>query len=97
MTPKQIKSYRLKLLMTQAQLGEALDVTANTVARWERGEAVPESPKMLHLALRALELERGIDRSGEIARTRKRVTEKLQRTATLLRKQGKQFNKREAA
>lgn len=94
MTAKQIKSYRMKLVMTQAQLAEALDVTANTVARWERGEAAPESPKMLLLALRALEIEHGIDRSGEIERTRQRVTEKLQRTAALLSEQERQ---REAA
>ena len=45
---------RRELGMTQAQLGAYLDVTANTVARWERGERRVRHPAMLRLALEAL-------------------------------------------
>ncbi len=44
--------------MTQAQLGEALGVPANTIARWERGELAPQHPRMLELALRQIQRER---------------------------------------
>ena len=38
MTPTDYKALRLKMGMTQTQLGEALGISANTVARRERGE-----------------------------------------------------------
>jgi len=37
-TRTEYKALRLKMGMTQAQLGEALGITANAVARRERGE-----------------------------------------------------------
>jgi len=37
-TPTDYKALRLKMGMTQTQLGEALGISANTVARRERGE-----------------------------------------------------------
>ncbi len=51
---EQIKGIREKLGLTQAQLGEKLSVSANTIARWERGELEPEHPGMLMLALQYL-------------------------------------------
>lgn len=38
MTPTEYKALRIKMGMTQTQLGEALGISANTVARRERGE-----------------------------------------------------------
>jgi DNA-binding XRE family transcriptional regulator len=37
LTPEELRERRRTLGLTQAELGEALGVTANTVARWERG------------------------------------------------------------
>ena len=51
---EEIKAARLSLGYTQAELGTLLDVSATTIARWERGESVPASPAMLRLALQAL-------------------------------------------
>jgi transcriptional regulator with XRE-family HTH domain len=53
-----VASWRYRMNMSQADLGETLGVSGNTISRWERGEVVPESPKMLALALRAIELDR---------------------------------------
>ena len=38
MTPRQLREFRQRLRLTQAQFAEAIGVTGNTVARWERGE-----------------------------------------------------------
>ncbi len=54
MTAAEIRRRRDELGLTQAQLGAALDVHPNTVAKWERGEQTPEHPKMLRLALDCL-------------------------------------------
>ncbi|MFN2442764.1 MAG: DUF2283 domain-containing protein [Thermoanaerobaculia bacterium] len=42
---------RESLGMTQAELASALGTTANTIARWERGELRVEHPRMLALAI----------------------------------------------
>lgn len=51
MTDAQIKELRKSLGYTQAKLAEELGVTANTVARYERGELRPSPPvtKLLKL------------------------------------------------
>lgn len=49
-----IRAARYHLGISQADLGAALDVSPNTIARWERGELRPEHPRMLCLALRTL-------------------------------------------
>ena len=38
MTGEEVRRIRLRLGLTQAELGERLGVAANSVARWERGE-----------------------------------------------------------
>jgi len=44
MTRKKLSEIRDQLQWTQAQLGEAVGVTGNTVARWERGEMKISEP-----------------------------------------------------
>ena len=49
MTGEEIKALRLRLGLTQAELGEAIGVFWNTVSRWEAGKMRPST-----MALRAL-------------------------------------------
>ena len=58
MNGAEIREARLRLSITQAELGEALSVAGNTVARWERGELLPPAPKMLRLAIEMLLLQK---------------------------------------
>ena len=51
MTGAQIKQLRKELSYTQARLAEEIGVTANTVARYERGELNPSPPVMKLLKL----------------------------------------------
>src|SRR5207248_2313030 len=44
-----------RLGLTQAELGERLGISANTVARWERAELALRSPELVSLALERLE------------------------------------------
>lgn len=81
MRPEEIRSCRQRLGLTQAQLAERFDVSANTVARWERGESVPEAPAMLRLALQALEMEGRVNSSREILRLRRNVAKNLRAAA----------------
>ena len=43
-TGRELRSIRQKLVLTQAALAEAIGVTSNTVARWERGEMAISEP-----------------------------------------------------
>ena len=62
MTGRELRSIRLKLALTQAALAEAIGVTSNTIARWERGEmAISEPAARL---LEKLAEERKIARRG---------------------------------
>jgi transcriptional regulator with XRE-family HTH domain len=49
-TGKEIRALRQKLGWTQAALAEALGVTSNSVARWERDEMAISEPtvRLLH-------------------------------------------------
>ena len=48
MKGNELRAIRKKLGWTQVQIAEALRVTANTVARWERGErAISEAIALL--------------------------------------------------
>jgi len=49
-----LKRDREALGLSQAELGRKLSVSANTIARWERGELKIEHPAMLQLAMAAL-------------------------------------------
>lgn len=52
MTGDQLRKRRKKFDLTQEQLAGRLNVTANTVARWERGEM--KIPAFLDLALKTV-------------------------------------------
>ena len=49
-----IKTLREKRGLSQEKLAVLLGVTANTVARWERGELNIRHPKILEMALNEL-------------------------------------------
>ncbi len=55
MNGEQIRAYRQKLGLSQTQLGQAFGMAGNTIARWERGELIPQWPKLLALGFRSLE------------------------------------------
>lgn len=57
LTGGELRARRIALGLTQSELAEALEVSANTVARWEREEV--GVPGMTDLALQALELKPG--------------------------------------
>jgi transcriptional regulator with XRE-family HTH domain len=56
MTGKELRKRRKDLGFTQEQLAKKLEVTANTVARWERDEM--KIPPFLGLALETVERHR---------------------------------------
>jgi transcriptional regulator with XRE-family HTH domain len=56
MTGEDLRRRRDALGLSQAKLGEALGVSGNTVARWERDEM--SIPPYLSLALQTLEREK---------------------------------------
>ena len=53
--PRAIRDTRRALGLTQLQLARHLDVTPNTVCRWERGTLPIAHPAMLALALAGLQ------------------------------------------
>ena len=56
MTPDELKEYRSRLGLTQAELAVRLGVSANTVARWEWGGS-QTVPVLLDRAMRDVEAE----------------------------------------
>lgn len=58
MTPLELSKRRTMLGLSQAKLGERIGVSANTIARWERGELAIQHQEMLRLALDGLLVER---------------------------------------
>ena len=58
MDPNQLRRRRLALGLSQTQLARRINVTKNSVARWERGELTIERPDQLDLALAGLEAEK---------------------------------------
>jgi DNA-binding XRE family transcriptional regulator len=54
MTSQELYARRQRLGFTQARLADALGVSANTIARWERGEMRIARPQIIELALRNL-------------------------------------------
>ena len=55
MTPDQLKSWRLRLGLTQEQAAEALGVTRSGVQHWEYGRR--EIPRYIELACKAVEAD----------------------------------------
>lgn len=55
MTPDDLLARRTRLGLSQAGLGAALGIHANTIAQWERAERAIGHPVMLALALDALD------------------------------------------
>ena len=49
-SPDTIKKHRKRLKLSQAQLGELLNVSTNTVLRWEAGTSKPRSKHLPALA-----------------------------------------------
>lgn len=54
MTPTDLRTSRQALGLTQQGLAEALGVSPNTIARWERGEMAVQHPAIVRLALERL-------------------------------------------
>jgi transcriptional regulator with XRE-family HTH domain len=53
MKGKELRRLRIKMKLTQKQLGEKLGVTGNTVARWERDEMKINEPAVRLVTLLA--------------------------------------------
>jgi non-specific serine/threonine protein kinase len=53
-TPDELRERRTALGLSQAGLGRALGISANTIARWERGEQRLSNPTLVALALDGL-------------------------------------------
>jgi predicted ATPase/DNA-binding CsgD family transcriptional regulator len=62
--PDGLRAQRLKLGLTQARLARTLGVTANTLARWERGVAPIGNPEVVGLALQRLASSRRTQTGG---------------------------------
>jgi len=67
-----LKREREKLGLSQAELARQLSVSANTIARWERGELKIEHPGMIDLALNALRNRGGVVAQGAAKAPKKR-------------------------
>jgi len=71
MTGVELRKERGRLALSQAKLADALGVTANTVARWERGEMNIAQPQLVEAALKNLkgiESMSSYDRTMQLAR-----------------------------
>jgi Helix-turn-helix len=71
MTGAQLRKERKRLGLSQAKLADALGVTANTVARWERGEMNVAQPQLVGSALhnlKEIESMSSYDRTMQLAR-----------------------------
>src|SRR5690349_3425755 len=54
--PSELRARRDALGLSQVSLAVALGVSANTVARWERGQQTMANPRLVRLALERVEL-----------------------------------------
>ena len=58
MTGAQLRQHRERMGLSQSHLALRLGVTANTIARWERGAMRIQHPAIVALAMQRLEQER---------------------------------------
>jgi DNA-binding transcriptional regulator YiaG len=65
--PREFRDLRKQLGLTQVQLGDALGVRANTIARWERGELRIAEPAARLLKVLASTPEARHSLVGELA------------------------------
>lgn len=72
MTPAQIKAARVARGLTQSEIAERLGVSANTWARWERGELEIGNETMLARALRSIPKRTAKDRPDGLGPLRSR-------------------------
>jgi transcriptional regulator with XRE-family HTH domain len=69
MRPDMLREWRLKNGYTQVTLAQALSISSNTIARWERGER--KIPVFLGITLKALECERKEEKRVREKKTKK--------------------------
>lgn len=48
--PNKIREYRIKAGLSQRKLGEHLGRGRNAVSSWERGQTLPNAPRLLRMA-----------------------------------------------
>ncbi len=53
-TPEMLQEFRAEFGLTQANLRDLIDVTWQTLSRWERGVQPIRHPRLLYLALQQL-------------------------------------------
>ncbi|MCG8004708.1 MAG: helix-turn-helix domain-containing protein [Candidatus Thiodiazotropha lotti] len=70
MTPKQIKSARLRAGLSQGALAQILGTHAMTISKWERGERQPDSSAVAALRMLVWAKDNGvIDQLTDYLRT----------------------------
>ncbi len=80
-----IRQTRENLKLTQVELAEYLGVASNTIARWERGDATPESVKLVELALFGLEIRlREVKTRQKIRKLEKQARKYVRKTDEIL-------------
>jgi transcriptional regulator with XRE-family HTH domain len=62
--PQELRERRRRLGLSQRELAEHLEVTHETISRWERGALNIQAPRMLRLALFALEMGQVNEQTG---------------------------------
>jgi transcriptional regulator with XRE-family HTH domain len=89
MTGQELRNTRKRLALTQAELGEKLGISGNTIARWEREEILPQSAEMLRLAMARLEDELRANGHDSLERVQQGA-EKISRIAKQMKANRKQ-------
>lgn len=88
-TGQHIKQRRESLQLTQGELAELLGVALNTVSRWENGSSLPESGKMLELALAQIEFQKLLELDASALAQVQKLQESKAALAALLNAQTK--------